>query len=102
VTFIGHTHLPKVFEMDIFGEVTEFADGDITLDSDSRYIVNVGSVGEPRNPEDLRARYVIYDTETQELEFRRVKFDILAYRKDLEATDAVNAAVLPSHIRIYS
>ena len=86
VTFIGHTHLPKVFEMDIFGEVTEFTDGDLTLDSDSRYIVNVGSVGEPRNPEDLRARYVIYDTETQELEFRRVEFDIPAYRKDLEAT----------------
>jgi len=98
VTFIGHTHLPKVFEMDIFGEVTEFADGDITLDSDSRYIVNVGSVGEPRNPEDLRARYVIYDTETQELEFRRVKFDILAYRKDLEAT---TLSMRPFFLRTY-
>lgn len=98
VTFIGHTHLPKVFEMDIFGEVTEFTDGDLTLDSDSRYIVNVGSVGEPRNPEDLRARYVIYDTETQELEFRRVEFDILAYRKDLEAT---TLSMRPFFLRTY-
>ena len=98
VTFIGHTHLPKVFEMDIFGEVTEFTDGDLTLDSDSRYIVNVGSVGEPRNSEDLRARYVIYDTETQELEFRRVEFDILAYRKDLEAT---TLSMRPFFLRTY-
>ncbi|MDB4687666.1 metallophosphoesterase family protein [Akkermansiaceae bacterium] len=98
VTFIGHTHLPKVFEMDIFGEVSEFTDGDITLDSDSRYIVNVGSVGEPRNPEDLRARYVIYDTETQKLEFRRVEFDIPAYRKDLEAT---TLSMRPFFLRTY-
>ena len=98
VTFIGHTHLPKVFEMDIFGEVTELADDDITLDSDSRYIVNVGSVGEPRNPDDLRARYVIYDTETQELEFRRVEFDIIAYRKDLEAT---TLSMRPFFLRTY-
>ena len=98
VTFIGHTHLPKVFEMDIFGEVNEFTDGDLTLDSDSRYIVNVGSVGEPRNSEDLRARYVIYDTETQELEFRRVEFDILAYRKDLEAT---TLSMRPFFLRTY-
>lgn len=98
VTFIGHTHLPKVFEMDIFGEVTELTDGDITLDSDSRYIVNVGSVGEPRNPEDLRGRYVIYDTETQELEFRRVEFDIPAYRRDLEAT---TLSMRPFFLRTY-
>jgi len=98
VTFIGHTHLPKVFEMDIFGEVSELPDDDISLDSDNRYIVNVGSVGEPRNPDDLRARYVIYDTETQEVEFRRVEFDIIAYRKDLEAT---TLSMRPFFLRTY-
>lgn len=98
VTFVGHTHLPKIFERNACGEVRELPDHDARLESDKRYIVNVGSVGEPRDPEDLRARYVLYDTETREVIFRRVDFDIVSYRNDLEAT---TLALRPFFLRVY-
>ena len=98
VTFVGHTHLPKVFEEGTGGEVTELADDDMTLDSNCRYIVNVGSVGEPRNPGDLRARYGVYDTETRALDFRRIEFDIVAFRSFLEAT---TLAMRPFFLHVY-
>ena len=49
----------------------------------SRYVVNVGSVGYPRC--DFCSTYVIYDTESQRLTFRRLPIDIPAYAEKLEA-----------------
>ena len=98
VTFVGHTHLPKIFERSARGKVRELPDDNTTLDPDKRYLVNVGSVGEPRNPDDLRARYVLYDSETRAVAFRRVEFDIAAYRNDLEAT---TLALRPFFLRVY-
>jgi predicted phosphodiesterase len=86
VTFIGHTHHPTLFDLAPDGVARTLADQDCSLDPAHRYIVNVGSVGEPRNPDDIRARYVVYDSETRELFFRRVEFDVEAYRRDLAAT----------------
>ncbi len=98
VTFVGHTHQPKIFEREVDGTVIELPDDTNALDHDKRYIVNVGSVGEPRNPDDLRARYVIYDSEPREVDFRRVEFDIVAYRADLEST---NLVLRPYFLRVY-
>lgn len=86
VTFIGHTHHPLLFDLDEAGQVHSLGDQDVRLAAGHRYIVNVGSVGEPRNPDDIRARYVIYDSDTCEVYFRRVEFDPEAYRRDLAAT----------------
>ncbi len=98
VTFVGHTHYPKIFESDKDGKVLELPDDNRALDPAKRYIVNVGSVGEPRNGDDLRARYVIYDSVTREVDFRRIEFDIVAYRADLEAT---SLALRPFFLRVY-
>ncbi|MEJ6641688.1 MAG: metallophosphoesterase family protein [Akkermansiaceae bacterium] len=98
VSFVGHTHYPKIFESDENGVVRELPDDNHVLDPAKRYIVNVGSVGEPRNADDLRARYVIYDSETREVDFRRVEFDIVAYRSDLEAT---TLTLRPFFLRVY-
>ncbi|NNE91856.1 MAG: hypothetical protein HKN23_09435, partial [Verrucomicrobiales bacterium] len=84
VTFVGHTHNPGIYVEEADGQVRELPDHNCQLHEDRRYIVNVGSVGEPRNPEDIRARYVIYDSETKEVDFRRVEFDVEGYRADLE------------------
>lgn len=86
VTFVGHTHNPTIFELNSDGGVQQLLDEDCTLALGKRYIVNVGSVGEPRNPEDIRGRYVIYDSDTRELYFRRIVFDPEAYRADLHAS----------------
>lgn len=98
VTFVGHTHQPKMFEQSPDGSVRELPDDTSQLDPGKRYIVNVGSVGEPRNPEDLRARYALYDVETRSVDFRRVEFDIVAYRADLEST---TLALRPYFLRVY-
>ncbi len=70
VTFVGRAHHPNIYKLDVAGEVSEYPDADLQLDPQNRYIVNIGSVGELRNPEDLRGVYVVYDSETREVEFR--------------------------------
>ena len=52
----------------------------VPLDSDTRYLVNVGSVGQPRD-KDPRAAYIIYDPDRAELELRRLPYDIEATRR---------------------
>jgi predicted phosphodiesterase len=97
-TFVGHTHLPKMFELSADGSVQELLDTTCGLDAEKRYIINVGSVGEPRNPDDLSSRYAVYDVEKREIDFRHVEFDIVAYRRDLDAT---NLDLHPYFLRVY-
>lgn len=83
LVFVGHTHEQALF-VERGGVVYECAAKDFELVEGCRYLVNVGSVGEPRNPEDLRARYVIFDSATGQVNFRAVNFDFRGYREDLD------------------
>ena len=85
VTFIGHSHLCKSFAL-TRDEVFEVVAGTFTIRPDHRYIISVGSVGQPRDY-DPRASYTIYDTEAKLFEFRRVEYDIDAAAKKIFATD---------------
>jgi predicted phosphodiesterase len=79
ICFIGHSHVPLVFRLRPNG----LCDGPSSPDSgmtmhiqpDMRYIVNPGSVGQPRN-QDPRAAFAILDTEAQTIQFERVEYDI--------------------------
>ena len=88
ICFAGHTHELELIEYD--GQnVTRsaLAKGMTCLDKHRKYILNIGSVGQPRdgNP---RACYVTYDVETREVEMRRVEYDIeKAMRKILAVTE---------------
>lgn len=73
VCFHGHTHVPRVFVKDT--KVHEFFYKRIEVKEGKLYFVNVGSVGQPRDG-DWRAAYVIYDTDQQTIELRRVPYDI--------------------------
>lgn len=74
--FVGHTHRPIGYSFDeIDLEVILLQEGKTRLRSDSRYIVNVGSVGQPRDG-DAHAKYVIYDTDADEVDLRFVDYDI--------------------------
>jgi diadenosine tetraphosphatase ApaH/serine/threonine PP2A family protein phosphatase len=79
LTVIGHSHLCKVFALRP-GYVEELPPTDFVLKDGLKYIVSVGSVGQPRDY-DNRASYTIYDTATRLFEFKRVEYDI-----DLAAT----------------
>jgi diadenosine tetraphosphatase ApaH/serine/threonine PP2A family protein phosphatase len=76
VTFIGHSHLCKSFALSPDG-VYEVVSDRFTLRPGWKYIVSVGSVGQPRDY-DPRASFTIFDTESKEFEFRRVDYDIKA------------------------
>ncbi len=76
--FVGHTHELQLVSTD--GDRIEsphFGRGVTRLNADTRYIVNVGSVGQPRDG-DNRAKYVIRDVEEDTLEVRLVPYDIEA------------------------
>jgi predicted phosphodiesterase len=84
ITLIGHSHLCKVFALTP-SSVEELPATDFTLDSDKKYIVSVGSVGQPRDF-DNRASFTVYDTEKKRFEFKRIEYDIeLAADKVLRA-----------------
>lgn len=74
ITLIGHSHLCKVFALTPT-TVEELAPVDFTLEPDRKYIVSIGSVGQPRDY-DNRASFIIFDTESKHFEFRRVEYDI--------------------------
>lgn len=74
VTFIGHSHLCKAFAL-TRDEVFEVIAPKFVIRPDHRYIISVGSVGQPRDY-DNRASYTVFDTEEKTFEFKRVGYDI--------------------------
>jgi diadenosine tetraphosphatase ApaH/serine/threonine PP2A family protein phosphatase len=90
VTFIGHSHLCKAFALDPRGGAEEVTGSRLELDGRRKYIVSVGSVGQPRDY-DSRACFVVYDTEAKLAEYHRVAYDIEASaRKIFDAELASN------------
>jgi len=74
LTLIGHSHLCKVFALKP-GEVQEVSGREISLEPGWKYIISVGSVGQPRDY-DNRACYTVFDTKTRVFEFKRAEYDI--------------------------
>ena len=74
LTLIGHSHLCKVFALTPT-TVEELPANDFKLDRDKKYIVSVGSVGQPRDY-DNRASYTIFDSDEKKFYFKRIEYDI--------------------------
>lgn len=72
VCFFGHTHLPTLGGEDVFIAGDE---GRHELTAGRGWLVNPGSVGQPRDG-DPRAAYAVWRTDRCEIEFRRVVYDI--------------------------
>lgn len=74
--FVGHTHELQMVGYDGCSLFYEFLfQGNLRLQSHYRYIISAGSVGQPRDGNN-RAKYVIWDSETDVLEVRYVAYDI--------------------------
>lgn len=85
LTFFGHTHLPMIFSQSSDGSIRGQVGHTFDPDDDSRYLINVGSVGQPRD-NDPRSCYVIYDATEESVIYRRVKYDVKsAQNKMIEA-----------------
>lgn len=86
ICFTAHSHQPRTFRQDPLGESDLLNDQELELDDAYRYIINIGSVGQPRDG-DPRACYVIYDTISQRLQYRRLSYDIEAAQDKMRAVD---------------
>ena len=78
VCFYGHTHFAVVFRLvkdllDVIGP----PDGDtaLTIEPGAKYLVNPGSVGQPRDG-DPRAAYAIYDTAAKRVDLMRLPYPL--------------------------
>ena len=100
LTFFGHTHLQGGFfangsaadgfrpEYRTVGQAESVA---LQLKADVRYLINPGSVGQPRDG-DWRAAYALFDSEAQVVHFHRAPYNLKG------AQDRIFAAKLPGRL----
>ena len=86
ICFVGHTHICGIFIEDKNGRIHYREEEHIVVEDENKYIINVGSVGQPRdgNP---KAAYCIYDTEKKEINIKRVDYNVEAARKKVIEAD---------------
>jgi predicted phosphodiesterase len=80
VCFFGHTHVPLAFVRDSTvrgGTYTKFR-----IEKGSKYFVNPGAVGQPRD-NCPKAAYVIYDKDESTIELRRLEYDIATTQRKI-------------------
>jgi predicted phosphodiesterase len=88
ICFLGHSHTPFIVERSPRGKTRSFY-ARAEVNDNCRYIVNTGSVGQPRdgNPD---ASYILFKDDV--LEIKRVSYDILLTQKKMKK------AGLPSYL----
>jgi len=84
VCFVGHSHTPGIY-LYKNDRMSYFYKEKIKIGKDEKIIVNVGSVGQPRDG-DPRLCYSTYDTESGVIELKRLEYDVkLAQKKMRDA-----------------
>lgn len=84
ICFLGHTHSAGAFIQDKRGKIDYQRQARIKLQEGYRYIVDVGSVGQPRDGNN-KACYCIYDTEGKEVLIKRASYNIKAAQEKIVA-----------------
>jgi len=82
VCLIGHSHSPAVF-LKTVDEVALSFESSVKIEKGTSYIVDVGSVGQPRDG-DPRACYAIFDTDEKCVEIKRASYDIKKAAKKIK------------------
>jgi predicted phosphodiesterase len=85
INFIGHTHWPSIMVQDN-DRIMLHTEDTVRIKPDLYYLVNVGSVGQPRNF-DPRSCYAIYDTVANTISLVRVPYDHTATRRKVLEND---------------
>ncbi|NOY82247.1 MAG: metallophosphoesterase family protein [Kiritimatiellaeota bacterium] len=78
--FFGHTHVPLAFSK--FGDVSGGRYDELKIEPGHKYLINVGSVGQPRDG-DPRAAFVMYDPDDRMVRLHRVEYDIQACQEKI-------------------
>jgi len=90
IGFFGHTHMRAVLSYYRRSVSVENAP-EVKLAEKKRYLINPGSVGQPRDS-DPRASLLVYDADNHRLTFNRVEYDVHACQ------DKIIRAGLPSEL----
>lgn len=91
VTFFGHTHIPSLFSLEgrVLGvRALRGTSGRIVLQPGGRYLLNPGSIGQPRD-RDPRAAYMTYDSVRRVVRWYRIPYPVA------EAQRRIRKAGLP-------
>jgi len=85
ILFIGHTHVPSCYYNQGEGWKKNKSK-DIEIKPNLNYVINVGSVGQPRdgNP---KSSYVVFNPNNNHLEFKRVEYNIEEVKQKFNETD---------------
>ena len=83
LTFFGHTHIQGGFcknsdkgvMQPVYSSQDKRATYEVKLDPETQYLINPGSVGQPRDT-DWRAAFAVFDTEAYTLTYYRVPYDV--------------------------
>lgn len=97
--FFGHTHIPSMFVIGNSGATHMLEPQAFMIEPGKRYLLNPGSVGNPRTGDAL-ANYCIYDDVKQSVYWHKVPFDLDAFRDAIQnagwaEADAVFLALDP-------
>jgi hypothetical protein len=90
VAFFGHTHMQGGFIWNqsrvetILRPAARENSLVLPIDPECAYMINPGSIGQPRDG-DPRAAYAIYNTESKEVTYRRVAYDVATAQKKIHA-----------------
>jgi predicted phosphodiesterase len=85
IAFFGHTHIPVIWSLngdDLSGESPPGEPDQYSLAEDSIYLINPGSVGQPRdrNP---KASVAVFDADEMKMQFFRVEYKIEAAQQKI-------------------
>ncbi len=76
VSFCGHSHIPVILtDQPRYLDPKEYVGTELKLKDNHKYIINIGSVGQPRD-RDPRACYVLFNDGDFTVRYRRVEYDI--------------------------
>ena len=82
LVFVGHTHAACVWRKKAEGSPHLLYPEDFSVDSGTRYVVNVGAVGYPRSQ--FETSYVIFDSDARTVSFRHIPFDFRDYCNQMQ------------------
>lgn len=86
ICFLGHTHRLEI--IDFNGQIITRASltNSIThLERSHQYIINIGSVGQPRDGDNC-AKYVVWDSMNDTIEVKFISYDIVSVIDKIIAT----------------
>lgn len=90
ICFVGHSHQPFIIEY-ASGKLSCPSQPFVSVGEGRRYLINVGSVGQPRDGNPYAA-YAIYDRQAGLIEIKRAEYDLAA------AQEAIRAQGLPPQL----